>query len=265
MYFFCLVYRSILWGFHHSIGLPNHRLGFCHEQKIINLWPNTRFSKLIISFCYINSILAVIFSNTDKGGFLGIALVSLINIDITWSFTFIQPSLEVLTQIIILFLIVGPLVTFVFKPTNVFELSLNSKIYHTLSNFNWDSLNESSIESVDSIIIESLTLNEMIGILLIFVSFINYISILSVGALLSSFHIIVDKNINLSIINSMIKVIEVPVFFLIEFLIFRDLSEERALNRLASMGKKLSPSINASNFLAEERMIPISKDNTNLL
>ena len=187
--------------------------------------------------------------------FLGIGIMALININIDWSFTFVKPFLVIVAQIIILFLIVGPLVTFIFRPTNIFELSLNSKIYHTLSNFDWDYLREQAIDSTDTIIIEALSMPEMIGILIFFISFINYIAILSVGALITSFHININNVLGLNIINSVIKVIEIPVFFFIEFLVFRNLSEERTLKKLASTGRKLSK-INPKSAQAKLTMIP---------
>ena len=202
------------------------------------------FFSLIFAFftpiLAINSLVAVIYKNTNKGGFIGIYLLSLPALNFRKPFTFVEPSFEFLASVIILFLIVGPLVTFIFRPTYIFELTLNSKIYQTLINFNWEHFKEHFSESNDSIIIHSLTGQEMVGVLIFFISFINYIAILSVGAVVASFQINLDQFIGLGIINGTIKLIEIPIFFFVEFLIFHDLSEERELVHLASKGRKLA-------------------------
>ena len=199
----------------------------------------------------INSLFAVIFKNTRKGGFIGISITNFItfnlNFDFKDPFTFVRPSFIFLGSVIIVFLIVGPLVTFIFRPTNMFELSLNSNIYTTLSNFNWEYFNEYA-NSSDGIIFDALTIHEMVGILILFISFINYVALLSVGALSSSFGINIISSLGLSTINGTTKLIEIPVLFFIQFVMLHDLSEERQLVKLASLSKK--------NHLITPKMVP---------
>ncbi len=213
-------------------------------------------SSIITPIIAINSLVAVLNHNTNKGGFIGIWLLSLPNIPIHWTFTILnpftftvlnpwkfkltEPSFNALTNIIIIFLIVGPLVTFIFRPTYIFELTLNSKIYQTLINFNWDNFKQQISGDNDSVIIHSLTTKEMIGLLIFFVSFINYIAVLSVGAVIGSFGINFDSTIGLGLLNGTIKLIEIPVLFFVEFLIMHDLSEERELIHLALKGKRMT-------------------------
>ena len=208
---------------------------------------------LLTPILAINSLTAVIFNTTNKGGFIGIWLLHLpqvnihlaINLPNTWTFTVInpwtfvltKPSFTFLTNIVILFLIVGPLVTFIFRPTYIFELTLNSKIYQTLINFNWENLKDNLPDPDNTILIHSLSIDEMAGVLIFFISFINYIAILSVGAVIASFNISLNQMFGLGDINGTIKLIEIPILFFVEYLILHDLSEERELVHLATKGK----------------------------
>lgn len=227
----------------------------------------------------INSLIAVLFHNTNKGGYVGIYLLSLPKDPIHWTFhwtfavakpwtftfvnpwyfTFTKPSFGFLTNVIILFLIVGPLVTFIFRPTYIFELTLNSKIYQTLINFNWEHFKANVAGEHDSVIIHSLTVREMIAVLIFFISFINYVAILSVGAVIGSFHINLDNAIGLGILNGTIKLIEIPVLFFVEYLILHDLSEERELIHLALKGLHSSSKPQLDSQLSKKRIVPQSK------
>ena len=220
----------------------------------------------------INSLLAVIFANTSKGGFIGIWLLSLPTVNFHWTvpfiphftFNFTRPSFVFLASIIILFLIVGPLVTFIFRPTFIFELTLNSKIYQTLINLNWDHIQEHTAQNDDMIVIHSLTVNEMHGVILFFISFINYVAILSVGAVTASFHINLDQIIGLNLLNGTIKLIEIPILMFVEYIILHDLSEERELVHLASKGRKLAKNkLNPSEYTKKFSPKDHQKENYN--
>lgn len=218
----------------------------------------------------INSLLAVFFKNTSKGGFLGIWIMSLTNFSFNWtwtfhitkfwSYTFVFPSLTTIASVIIIFLIVGPLVTFIFRPTYIFELTLNSKIYQTLINLNWDELKDYISTTDDSIIIHSLSESEMIGILIFFISFINYIALLSVGAVVASFNINLDQIIGLNVLDGTIKLVEIPILLFVEYLILHDLSEERELVHLASKGRKSSKRDPTSSPYTKKIMVPDTVD-----
>ena len=227
----------------------------------------------------INSLVAVLFNNTNQGGFIGIWLLSLPNVPLhwtiavnpwtytvvnPWTFQLTEPSFNLLTNIIIVFLIVGPLVTFIFRPTYIFELTLNSKIYQTLINFNWDNFKERISGNNDSIIIHSLTVKEMIGLLIFFISFINYIAIISVGAVIGSFNIPFDSTIGLGVLNGTIKLIEVPILFFVEFLILHDLSEEKELVHLASKGRRLAQKGILPSQFSKKIIVPTAQDGSHL-
>ena len=227
----------------------------------------------------INSLVAVLFNNTNQGGFIGIWLLSLPNVPLhwtiavnpwtytvvnPWTFQLTEPSFNLLTNIIIVFLIVGPLVTFIFRPTYIFELTLNSKIYQTLINFNWDNFKERISGNNDSIIIHSLTVKEMIGLLIFFISFINYIAIISVGAVIGSFNIPFDSTIGLGVLNGTIKLIEVPILFFVEFLILHDLSEEKELVHLASKGRRLAQKGILPPQFSKKIIVPTTQDGSHL-
>ena len=228
----------------------------------------------------LNSFIAVLDKNTNKGGFLGIWFLSLTKTPFTFTFTIVNPwtftlvnpwtftltesVFGIFTNVIILFLIVGPLVTFIFRPTYIFELTLNSKIYQTLINFNWDNFKENINSKHDCIIIHSLTTREMLGIMIFFISFINYIAIISVGAVIASFQINLDQIIGLGFLNGTIKLIEIPVLFFVEYLILHDLSEERELVHLALKGRRLSKRDPNFSSYTTKIMVPETMDKSQL-
>ena len=139
-------------------------------------------------------------------------------------------------SILVFLLLLGPLVSIATQPAGFLELTVNSEMYNTLSKFDWEEFNRKSAKAKDIISVKPYTKKVMAGILVIFLSFIMYISLLSIGGLISSFDLPIQAGFDQ--LAEALKFIEVPVLLFVIFDILRDLREEREVYDIANLGMK---------------------------
>ncbi|MHA2250761.1 MAG: hypothetical protein ACXAD7_10375, partial [Candidatus Kariarchaeaceae archaeon] len=129
---------------------------------------------------------------------------------------------EIIQIILVFILLLGPLISVATQPAGFLELSINSEIYNTLSKFDWEEFNRKSAKVKEIINLKPYPIRVMAGILILFLSFIMYVALLSIGGIINGSDIPVRAGFDQ--LAESLKFIEVPVLLLVIFTILRDLS-----------------------------------------
>ncbi|MFW9992515.1 MAG: tetratricopeptide repeat protein [Candidatus Odinarchaeota archaeon] len=176
----------------------------------------------------INSLWGVLTRTTESGGLIGTLMSEVLSFP-GW--------LALFFHVLVFALILGPLITIATQPTGFLELTLNSNIYSTLSNFDWEDFNRKSAKMKDIINVRPYKTRVMAGVLAIYVSFIMYVAIISFGGLVASLALPVG-DLGLEKLQEALKLVEVPVLLLVISHVLIDLRAEREVMDIANLSLK---------------------------
>lgn len=192
---------------------------------------------LLAPILAINSLAGIFLKETEEGGPIGAGL------------TFLP---DVLLAIAVFILLLGPLVSIATQPTGFLELSVNSGMYTTLSNFDWEEFNRKTRKARDIIDVRPYNQRVMAGVLALFVSFILYVSLLSLGGLVTTLDLPVETGLDK--LPEALKFIEVPILLLVIGNVLWSLNEEKEIIDIAELGRKEKRDVTSWTFWILEKL-----------
>ncbi|MCY3415119.1 MAG: hypothetical protein INQ03_25935 [Candidatus Heimdallarchaeota archaeon] len=196
---------------------------------------------LLAPIMALNSVISVLLPVPvqERGGIIGIYVQSVLP--------------EYIHLVIIFILMIGPLISMAIQPGSFLELTLNSEIYDILSRFDWNQFSSQSDRMKQEISLRMYKSKEMRGIILVFISFVLYLVILSIGGILKAES--TDLGIGFSHIPQALKLVESPIILIMIIRIFRDIKEEYEIYDIAKFGYKEQRDITGWTFWVIKHML----------
>jgi tetratricopeptide (TPR) repeat protein len=202
---------------------------------------------LLTPLLALNTFIGLFAQSNDTGGPLGSVTEGLVA---NW-----------LQSLIIFLLLLGPLLAIATQPAGFLELTLNSEVYSTLSRFDWEEFNRRSNKAQDIINVRPYSKRIMSGVLALFIGFLMYVSILSLGGLVTEFNLTIGEG--LEKLPQAIKFIEIPILLLVIFRILRSLVEEKEVMDIANLGLKEKRDVTSWMFWALQNIYVRNYDELN--
>ncbi|MHA1911566.1 MAG: tetratricopeptide repeat protein, partial [Candidatus Kariarchaeaceae archaeon] len=193
---------------------------------------------LLTPILALNTFIGLFAQSNDTGGPLGSVTDGLVA---NW-----------FQSLIIFLLLLGPLLAIATQPAGFLELTLNSEVYSTLAKFDWEEFNRRSNKAQEIINIQPYSKRIMSGVLVLFIGFLMYVSILSLGGLVTEFNLTIGEG--LEKLPQAIKFIEIPILLLVIFRILRSLVEEKEIMDIANLGLKEKRDVTSWMFWALENI-----------
>jgi tetratricopeptide (TPR) repeat protein len=125
-------------------------------------------------------------------------------------------------------------------------------MYTTLSNFDWEEFNRKTRKARDIIEVRPYSQRVMAGILALFVSFILYVALLSLGGLVTTLDLPVETGLHK--LPEALKFIEVPILLLVIGNVLWSLNEEKEIIDIAELGRKEKRDVTSWTFWILEKL-----------
>lgn len=194
---------------------------------------------VLAPFLAVNTFIGLFSASNDQGGPIGSAFA---DSGLPWW----------LINVLIFILLLGPLISLATQPAGFFELTINSEMYSTLSKFDWEEFNRRTRKAREIIQVRPHSTQVMGGIIALFLSFVMYVAVLSLGGIVTSFDIGVD--IGLNRLSEAVKFVEIPIFLAVVASVLYSLVEEREIFDLAELGMKEQRDVTAWTFWVLEHL-----------
>ncbi len=213
-------YKAKGWDYIEGVSLKHNITGYL--QRVSGL---TGFILAMLApVLALNSIISIFLPIRiqENGGLIG---------------QYFDDFLPPVIQLILVFaLILGPLISIAIQPANFLEITINSEIYYILSNLDWDDFYSRTDKTRQEISLKPYNRKEMAGIIIVFISFLLYFVILTIGGILRAEHITLGVGFN--DIPMALKFIEIPIFLTVVIKASWNFEEERDVLNIARLGYK---------------------------